>query len=250
MKISACLITYNEEHNLPRCLESLKHVADEIVIVDSGSSDRTNFIATDYNARFIRHEWEGFVGQKNFAINKASCDWILSIDADEALSPELQQAIQVLKGSSTIPEASGYEMSRVVFYQNTWIRFGDWYPDRLVRLFQKNSARFDGGSVHEQLDVDGLIKGIDGELHHYSFKDEQDYLDRMEHYSTLWAQQKQEESLSCNALSPILHGSWKLIRSFLIKNGWKGGALGWRLAQLQAKEVFLKYRKLLRLANN
>lgn len=244
MNISACIITLNEETNLPRCLESLQGVADEIVIVDSGSTDRTPFIATDFNARFIRHEWSGYAAQKNFTLSKAKNEWVLSLDADEALSPELRQEILALKQSAPAPDIAAYSMPRVVFYQGTWIRFGDWYPDVLVRLFRKDQARFAGGPVHERLEVDGPVHPLRGEIHHHSFKDEADYRARIEHYSTLWAQGAHQTGRRAGPLTPWTHAVTRFLRSWLIKGGWKGGALGWRLACLQASEVALKYRKL------
>ncbi|MGF1677588.1 MAG: glycosyltransferase family 2 protein [Candidatus Methylacidiphilales bacterium] len=249
MKISACLITLNEEANLPRCLESIRPVVDEIVIIDSGSTDRTNYIATEFNARFLRHEWEGYVGQKNFALTKATHPWILSIDADEALSPQLSEEIARLREAAA-PSVSGFSMPRVVNYQNRWIRFGDWYPDVLVRLFQKEKARFDGAQVHERLEIDGEILPLRGELYHFSFRDEADYLKRSEHYSTLWAQDKATAGMRANGLSPWTHGTWRFLRSLLIKGGFRGGTLGVRLAFLQAREVFQKYHKLARLASS
>lgn len=244
MEISACLITHNEEANLPRCLESLAGIADEIVIVDSGSTDRTPFIATDHNARFIRHDWEGYAAQKNFALSKARHDWVLSLDADEALSPELKAEILALKAAGPAPEASGYSMPRVVCYQGTWIRFGDWYPDVLVRLFRKDRARFAGAWVHERLEVNGPVLPLRGELYHHSFKDEADYRARMEHYSSLWAEGAREAGKSAAPWSAPGHAVARFLRSYLVKGGWRGGALGFRLAWLQATEVALKYRKL------
>lgn len=247
MKISVCIITLNEEENLPRCLESIRSLADEIVIVDSGSTDRTNFIATDFNARFIRNEWNGYVAQKNFALSKAKFDWVLSLDADEEVSEELRQSILTLKAKAPGETVSGYEMFRVVNYQGTQVRFGDWYPDPLVRLFNKNFGKFVGGQVHERLDIEGEVKPLAGEIIHHSFKDEVDYLKRMDHYSTLWAEQKKADGESCGSLAPYTHSLWRFLRSYFIKAGFKGGSLGFKLSRLQAREVFLKYSKLKKL---
>lgn len=244
MKISACIITLNEEKNLPRCLNSIRELVDEIIVVDSGSTDRTNYIATEFNARFIRNEWNGYVAQKNFAISKAKFNWVLSLDADEELSAELQASLKTLKLNGHSELVTGYEMSRVVNYQGNWIRFGDWYPDTLVRLFKKSSAEFAGGQIHERLEVQGEVKSLKGEILHHSFKDEADYLQRMDHYSTLWADQKRADGETAVALSPYTHSFWRFLRSYLIKGGIKGGALGFKLSKLQAREVFLKYSKL------
>ncbi|MDD5262314.1 MAG: glycosyltransferase family 2 protein [Methylacidiphilales bacterium] len=250
MKISACIITLNEESDLPRCLASLKPVADEIVIVDSGSTDRTPFIATDHNARFIRHDWEGYVAQKNFALQKATGDWILSIDADEELSPELRDEILKLKEAGKDPEATGFDVSRVVFYENKWIRFGDWYPDRLVRLFRRDRARFEGGAVHERLEIQGPVQSLKGELYHYTYRNLADQMACIENYSTLWASSAFKEGKRAGLLTPYLHAIVRFLRAFILKGGFKGGLLGWRIASLNAREVYLKYKKLRNLANS
>jgi len=244
MNLTACIITLNEESNLARCLDSLKDIADEIIIVDNGSIDRTPFIATDYNARFIRHDWEGYVGQKNFALSKASHEWILSIDADEELSPGLRAEILKIKPSTVPGNIAGFSMPRVVFFENTWIRFGDWYPDVLVRIFRKGSGKFSGGAVHERLELEGELQPLAGELVHHSFKDEADYRGRMDHYSTLWAQSAKASGKKAGPLAPFTHALWRFLRSYLLKGGLKGGGLGFRLARLQAAEVFMKYQKL------
>lgn len=244
MKISACIITLNEEDNLKRCLDSIRNVVDEIIIVDSGSNDRTPFIATEYDARFIRHDWEGYVGQKNFALSKATHNWILSIDADEELSAELQKEIRKLHETASEPPAPGYEVSRVVNYKGQWIRYGDWYPDVLVRLFNKRKAQFAGGKVHERLELDGTPYRLDGELFHYTYKDQADRMERIRNYSSLWAESAKEQGKSANVLSPYLHAAWRLFRSLFIKGSIKGGALGWEIARLNAYEVYLKYKKL------
>lgn len=244
MKISACIITLNEESGLPRCLASVKPVADELVIVDSGSTDRTPFIATDHDARFIRHAWEGYVGQKNFALGKATHEWVLSLDADEELSPELQREILDLKQQGAEPAVSGFECSRVVFYEGRWIRFGDWYPDRLVRLFRRGKAAFAGGDVHERLEIEGPVARLAGELHHYTYKNRADHLDRIQKYSSLWAESAHREGKSAGFAAPYAHALGRLLRAFLVKGGCKGGALGWRIARLGAYEVYLKYKKL------
>lgn len=242
MKISACIIALNEEQNLPRCLESLREITDEIVLVDDGSADRTREIAKQYGARVIEHHWEGFVGQKNFAISQAQYDWIFSIDADEEISEELKKEIQELKKNG--PQSDGFEISRVVFYKGKWIRFGDWYPDRLVRLFKKEKGKFAGGAVHERLELDGVCQKLKGELYHYTYKDRQDHLKRIEKYSALWAETAKKEGKRGNLLIACARALWKFLRGFFIKGGWKGGCLGFEIACDNAYETFLKYKKL------
>ncbi len=244
MNITACIITQDEEENLPRCLKSLEGIVDEIVVVDSGSTDRTPFLATDHNARFIRHDWQGYVDQKNFCIAKATHPWVLSIDADEALSPELREEIAALKEKGGDDRTVGYSMPRVVFFEGQWIRYGDWYPDVLVRLFRKEKARFTGGRVHERLEIDGPVVALSGELHHHSFRDEADLRARGEKYAALWAETARADGKTAGPLSPLLHATARFLRHFFLKGGWKGGARGFRIARLCAREVGLKYQLL------
>ncbi len=251
MKISACIIAFNEESNLPRCLGSLLSVADEIiVVVNSSSTDRTISIAEEFGAKVITKEWMGFVAQKNFAIQQTKYDWILSLDADEELSQELQKEIRTLKKDSDLKDKDGFSISRVVFFQNHWIRFGDWYPDQLVRLFRKDRARFEGGSVHERLVVQGNVSKLKEEIYHYTYKNREDQYKRIDHYSSLWAEDALKKGVKCHVWSPMLHSTWRLFRGFVIKNGWRGGLLGWQISCACAYEVRLKYEKLLKLRNN
>jgi len=246
MKISACIITLNEEANLQRCLKSIQGIANEIVVVDSGSDDRTPLIATDHNARFIHHDWEGYVDQKNFCISKATHPWVLSIDADEELSTELRDELAALKEKGPEESAAGYSMARVTFFENCWIRYGDWYPDVLVRLFRKEKARFVGGKVHERLEIDGPVLPLAGELHHYSFRDVADLRARGEKYARLWAESARAEGRTAAPLSPVLHGTARFLRNYLVRGGWKGGMRGFRIAVHCARYVYLKYQLLRR----
>ena len=147
---------------------------DDIIVVDSGSSDATRDIALKFGAHVYHQDWLGYVGQKNAALALATYPWALSIDADEEISTELAQAITRVKisPSSDLPEApAGYAFSRLVFYRNKWIRHGDWYPDRLVRLFRRDKARFTGGRVHEKLEIRGAHPILPGHLHHFTYED-------------------------------------------------------------------------------
>lgn len=247
MKISACIITLNEEKNLPRCLNSIVSLVDEIVIIDSGSSDRTAEIAASFNVRFLSHPWEGYVKQKNFALDQASHPWILSIDADEELSSELLENLKALKNKSDHP--AGYEISRIVEYQGVKIFHGDWFPDRLVRLFQKEKARFAGGEVHERLELNGPIQPLSGYLWHYTYQNREDRLQRIHHYADLWAKTAIQKGKRATILTAALHAGWRLFRGFILKQGFRNGALGWEIAWGNATEVYLKY-ELLRKNNN
>jgi glycosyltransferase involved in cell wall biosynthesis len=247
VKISLCIITLNEEQNLPRCLRSAADLVDQIVIIDSGSTDSTPLIAGDFNARFIHQPWLGYVGQKNFALSHASHGWILSLDADEELSGRLRDEIRALREIEP-PAFSGYSMPRCVLYEGKWIRYGDWYPDRLVRLFRKDKARFSGGKVHERLEVDGAVVALNGEIHHYSFRDAADHRHRCEQYARLWAETQFERGRRAPPGAAFGHAIFRFLRAYLLKRGFLDGKLGLRIASYAAHEVHLKY-KLLRELN-
>ncbi|MEM1057894.1 MAG: glycosyltransferase family 2 protein [Verrucomicrobiota bacterium] len=245
MRISACLITLNEEANLRRCLESVRPLVEEILVVDSGSSDATLAIAAEFGARCQHHDWAGYVGQKNFALEQAEHDWVLSIDADEEISPALAEGIRLVKeieDPARLP--AGYEVSRLVHYQGQWIYHGDWFPDVLVRLFRLDRARFAGGRVHERLEVDGSVERLPGYLHHFTYRDRADRAARTEKYARLWAESAAEAGKTAGPLAPASHALARFLKGYLLKRGFLDGALGFEIAAGNAREVWLKYREL------
>jgi glycosyltransferase involved in cell wall biosynthesis len=247
MKISACLITLNEQRNLPRCLASIAPLVDEILIVDSGSTDRTVEIALEFGARLIAQPWLGYVAQKNLAINHASHPWVLSIDADEEISPKLAAAITELKAdpAAAAPGApNGYQFSRLVFYRGRWICHGDWYPDRLVRLFRRTEGYFRGGRVHEKLELPGRHPVLPGHLHHFTYDSAEARAARSAHYAELWAQTAHEEGRRATAWTGPLHAALRFSKGFFLKAGFLDGPIGWDIALGNAREVALKYRRL------
>jgi glycosyltransferase involved in cell wall biosynthesis len=241
MKISACLITLNEEKNLPRCLASVAPLVDEIVVVDSGSTDATVAIAEKCGARVIPQDWLGYVGQKNFALDQATHSWVLSIDADEEISPELAAAILRVKDGADSDAIKGYVFSRIVFYRGRWVRHGDWYPDRLVRLFRRDAARFTGGRVHEKLELPGEHPILPGHLHHFTYENATDRAQRCAHYAALWAQSAYEQRRAAGPLSGPLHAVARFLKGYVLKLGLLDGAVGWDVALGNAREVALKY---------
>ncbi len=248
MKISACLITLNEERNLPRCLKSIAPLVDEILVVDSGSMDRTLEIAREFGARILYQDWLGYVGQKNFALDHALHDWVLSIDADEEVSPELAASIlQVKNKAASDLNPNGYQVSRLVFYRGRWIRHGDWYPDRLVRLFRRAEARFSGGRVHEKLELPGEHPILPGHLHHFTYENADDRAARCAKYASLWAQSARDRGRRAAPWSGTIHALARFAKGFLLKGGWMDGAVGWDIAMGNAREVRLKYELLWKL---
>ena len=244
MNISFCLITLNEEENLPRCLASCADLADEIVVLDSGSTDGTAKIARRFGAIFTHQDWLGYVGQKNKVLALARHPWVLSLDADEELSPELRDEIRLLKEVEPAEDRSGFSVPRCVFYERRWIRHGDWYPDRLVRLFRRERGRFAGGKVHERLEIEGRIVALHGELYHYSFRGSADHWARCQNYARLWAETQHEAGRRANAAAPYLHAAYRWLRGYVLRRGFLDGKQGWRIAALCARETYLKYRLL------
>jgi glycosyltransferase involved in cell wall biosynthesis len=251
MKISACIITFNEERNLPRCLAGVAPLVDEILVIDSGSTDKTLSVAQKFGARVVCQDWLGYVGQKNFALAQALHPWVLSIDADEEISAELAAAIAGLKAdpASDLPTApNGYQFSRLVFYRQKWIRHGDWYPDHLVRLFRRAEGRFGGGRVHEKLELRGEHPILPGHLHHFTYENASDRAKRCARYAALWAQSAHEQHRRAGFWSGPLHALARFGKGFVLKGGFLDGAVGWDIAAGNAREVWLKY-KLLRKLN-
>lgn len=247
MKISACLITYNEKDNLDRCLSSLRPVVDEIIVVDSGSTDGSQEICKRYGAHVTVQPWQGYVAQKNLSLSLASHHWVLSIDADEELSPGLSSALEMIRENPPAEEISGYEVSRVVWYRGEWIWHGNWFPDRLVRVFQKDRARFAGGSVHERLEIEGTIKSLPGYLHHYTFTSPEERRGRIQKYADLWAANALSRGRRAWPWSAPLRAGWRFIRGYFIRQGYLDGGLGWEIASGNAEEVYMKYQSLRRL---
>ena len=245
MKISFCLITLNEEANLDRCLGSFAGLADETVILDSGRTDRTKEIAQAHGARFEVQPWPGNVVQKNRVLALARNDWVFSIDADEALSAELRDEVRAIQAAPPPPaEVGGFDMPRCVLYEGRWIRHGDWYPDRLVRLFRREGAKFVGGNVHGHVEVSGRIRRLRGELEHHSFRDAADHWDRCRKYARLWAESEAGQGRRAGPLAGPSHAAFRFLRSFVLRRGFMDGRLGFRIASYSAREVWLKYRLL------
>lgn len=244
MKISVSVITLNEEVNLQRCLKSCADLADEIVVLDSGSRDGTEQVARKFGAQWHVEQWRGYVAQKNRALALAQNEWILSIDADEELSEVLQSELRMLRTGEPPETVAGYSMPRCVFYEGKWIRHGDWYPDRLVRLFRRSAGRFAGGKVHERLELTGHVARLRGELHHYSFRDAADHWARCRKYASLWAETQRELGGTSGPLAPWSHAAARWLRAYVFKFGWLDGAAGLQIANYSAAEVFLKYQLL------
>lgn len=240
MKITATIITLNEERRIVRAIESLR-CCDEIVVLDSGSVDRTVELATNLGARVVDGPWRGYAGQKNYAAEQASHDWILSIDADEALSEALEGEIWNLKKKG--PRYDAYTMPRLAQYLGRWILHSGWYPDRKVRLFDRRRARWVGDFVHESVQVDGTLGHLKSNLLHFTCNSLSEHLKSMDGYTTLAAQQLVSQGRSVGWDKLLLDPPWTFIKTYLFRRGFLDGAEGLAIAYMAALYNFLKYAK-------
>ena len=240
-KISACIISFNEEKKIEDCLKSLSGIVDEIIVVDSNSSDNTVNLTKKYADRVINQAFLGYIEQKNFAVQQASHDWILSLDCDERLSPELQKAIVDIKNN--IEEFDAYKMPRKTFYVYRWLNYC-WYPDLKIRLFNKNTASWGGTNPHDHIITSGKnIKRLDGDIYHYSFDSISDHLKTIDKFTEIGADELIRKNKSFNVLSPLTHATWTFIKLYLLKRGFMDGFAGITVATLSFMHVFVKYSK-------
>jgi glycosyltransferase involved in cell wall biosynthesis len=240
MKISATIITYNEERNLPRAIESLR-CCDEILVVDSGSTDRTVAIAERFGARVTEANWRGYAGQKNYASDQATYDWVLSIDADEALSEDLEAEIWQLKKNG--PTYDAYTLPRLAQYLGKWILYSGWYPDRKIRLFDRRKACWVGDYVHESVKVTGTVGALKGNLLHYTCGSLTEHLKTMDRYTTLAAEELAARKKPIGLRQLLLDPIWTFFKTYILQRGFLDGLEGLTIAYMAALYTFLKYAK-------
>jgi glycosyltransferase involved in cell wall biosynthesis len=240
VKISATIITYNEERNLPRAIESLR-CADEILVLDSGSNDRTVEIAQKLGARVLEGPWPGYANQKNLAAEQASYDWILSIDADEFVSEALEGEILNIKKNR--PEFDAYTMPRMAQYLGRWIHHSGWYPDRKVRLYNRAKAEWVGAFVHESVKVHGRVGHLQSNLLHFTCNSLSEHLKTMDRYTTLAAEQLLATGEKVTWGRLILQPPWTFFQTYVLKLGFLDGLEGLAIANMAALYNFVKYAK-------
>lgn len=239
--LTVTLITRDEESDMPRALASVAGIADEIVVVDSGSRDRTCDVARAAGAKVVTRDWTDYSDQKNFAASLAAHDWILNLDADEEPDPRLRTSLAQWK--DTQPEAVAYWMRRKACYLGRWILHSGWYPDPKLRLYRKDKARF-VGTVHESLTVEGPTAWLEGELLHYTMNTLEDHLRKTRRYSALSARQLAQSGRRGWLLYFLFAPPWEFFRRFLLQQGFLDGTRGILIAAVSTYYVFLKYWKL------
>jgi glycosyltransferase involved in cell wall biosynthesis len=242
ISLSVAIITRNEAENLPACLQSVSF-AGQIVVVDSGSTDATVKIASDFGCDVLVESWRGFGPQKQFAIDKCRNPWIFVLDADERIPEDTAQAIKniILNPSTT---AAGFSFPRKNFFQGRWIRHAGWWPDRIVRLFRKGQGSMTPAKVHESVEVKGLVESLDYPIEHYTESNLSHILIKIDQYSTIGAEEAFKEGKTASVWSAILRAKLAFLHNYILRCGFLDGAPGLTLAITDAVNKFFKYARL------
>jgi glycosyltransferase involved in cell wall biosynthesis len=247
MKLSGVIITYNEAKNIRRCLHSLQDVCDEILVLDSFSTDETASICREFGVRFEQNTFEGHIQQKNEALRRAEYPWVLSLDADEALTTELKQSILDLK--SSVNEPAAYAMNRLTNYCGTWIKHSGWYPDTKVRLVYKELAQWGGVNPHDHLITEPglLIHQLNGDLLHYSYYTKADHFKQIDYFSQIAAKELFALNVKSSLAKIMIKVTAQFIKSYFLKRGFLDGLAGWHIATRSAFATYKKYSLLRKL---
>jgi glycosyltransferase involved in cell wall biosynthesis len=245
MKLSAAIITLDEERNVGRCLDSLADVADEIVVLDSGSRDGTERVCREHGAVFLAQPWLGYGPQKNAAVDRTSHEWVLSLDADEALSPELRESILAVKRA---PAADAYAVNRLNAYYGRFVRHGGFYPDRKIRLWRKGAARWTDATIHEtaELAPGARAARLEGDLLHFTCPTRAHHLANIDRFTTLAAEALYRAG-ERRAWRRFTSAPAAFVRSYLLRRGFLDGRVGFEVCRLSAWAAWLRYAKLARL---
>jgi glycosyltransferase involved in cell wall biosynthesis len=243
VSVSACVIACNDEPHIGRCLESLAWADERIVVIDDRSSDRTEAISRQLGARVLRHPYEGNVEQKNFALDQARGDWVLTFDADEVLSDDLSRRLQELLRRAD-PDFDAVELNRVTWHLGRWIRHGDFHPDWQVRVLRRSRGRWAGSNPHGRMQVEGAVRRLPGDLAHYSYRDLGDQIDRIFEFSRIEARSLFESGRRARVGDLVLRPPARFARAYLLKLGFLDGVPGLVIAAATAFHVLLKYARL------
>ena len=238
-KLGALVLTYNEAENISECLASLEWV-DELVVVDSYSDDKTVELAKGYTNQVYQREFDDFASQRNFGLEELTTEWVLVVDADERVTTELKREIEEVLET---PQAEGYRIPRKNYFLGRWIKYCGWYPDYTLRLFKRKDNRY-SGLVHEGLELSGKVKELDNPLLHYTYRNLEHYLAKINHYTTLDAQKKYQAGKKKGLLYILLRTVLEFIKKYFLKKGFLLGAQGLILSVLSSYYQFLKYAKL------
>ena len=242
--ISVILVASNEEQNLPRCLSSVAGWVSEIVVVLNNSTDRSEQIAQEYGARIERSAWLGFRDTKNVALSFASQPWVLNLDADEEVSPALREEIAAFFQRGESERFTGVSFPRKVFFLGRWITHGDWYPDRVLRLFRRETSRFEGSYGHDHVSVQGAIKKLRADLHHYSYPTINSHVLKINSFADAFLRQQIEDKKKWSPIATIARPLWRFFRAYVLKRGFLDGFPGLYIAWATAFATFVRYSRL------
>jgi glycosyltransferase involved in cell wall biosynthesis len=240
--VSGVVICLNEADGIGRCLESLGG-CDEIVVVDSGSTDGTREIARRFTDRVIDQPFLGYVQQKNFALDRAKCDWVICLDADEALDLALRAAIPAAIAAAP-DSVAGFELDRVTWFLDVWHDRGEWYPDWQLRVFRRTRGRFEGRDPHDRVVVDGEVRRLAGRLEHRNYRDLSDHLQTIDRFSARLARSMHEEGVRFRLRDLLLRPPGRFLKGYVARQGFRRGLPGFLVSASTAYYVFLKYAKL------
>jgi glycosyltransferase involved in cell wall biosynthesis len=244
MTLSVCIITLNEEANLARTLKSVKDIAEEIIVVDSGSTDGTVTIAQSFGAKVFVEPWKGFARQKNSSLAKAGCDWILSLDADEEVSPELAGSIQTLIKPGQTPHFAGYTMNRRNLYFGKWIKRSGYYPDPKLRLVKRGAAEFELRDVHEDMKMQEELGHLKGDLIHHAYPTLESFIEHANRYSSLGADMvARERNVGFSVINIVLRPLVRFVWAYFFRGGFLDGREGLLVLMNHAAYVSWKYAK-------
>jgi len=241
--LSAFVITYNEEDHIEACLESLSF-CDEVVVVDSHSQDRTVELAKSHGAKVIERDWPGYREQKTFGLRQVQHDWVLNVDADERVSPELRQSIQTVLAAEPASDIAGFYVNRVVFHLGRWWRRGGWYPEYRLRLLRRSKVQWGGTDPHEKPIPHGRTERLAGELEHYSYRDLEDQFTRLQRFSSIAASEEFKRGRRVGVFAILFKPLFRFFKFYVIKQGFREGVAGLVVAISEGYYTFMKYSNL------
>ena len=242
LPLSISIIALNEEANLGRCLESVRGLAEEIVVVDAGSKDRTREIAEQFGARVVQQDWLGHRDQKNVALGHCTQPWVLAIDCDEELSPELRGSIEAFL-TNPAQKNLGAWCNRKVWFLGRWITHGDWYPDRKLRLFLREKSRWSGSPEHDYIELEGPTVRLAGDLHHYSFPNINRYVEKINVFADVFLKRQKAEGKRWSLWANVTRPLWRFFRGYVIRRGFLDGFPGLWIAVATGFFAFVRYSR-------
>tara|TARA_B100000809_G_scaffold81337_1_gene79637 strand:+ start:4817 stop:5575 length:759 start_codon:yes stop_codon:yes gene_type:complete len=249
VEISIVIITFNEEKNIGRCLDSINGLSKDVVVVDSYSIDRTKAICIEKGVRFVEHKFDGHIEQKNYAVSQAKNQYVLSLDADEAITKELKKEIQNIRDNW---QYDGYIFNRLTNYCGTWIKYSGWYPDKKLRLWDTSKGCWGGDNPHDMVIMDKhvKIKSINLDILHYSYYTIEDHLKQVEYFTTINSKAAFDKGIKSSQFKIFYKSTFKFFRDYILKKGFLDGEAGFLIAKISAKATAMKYRKLRTLNKN